>query len=158
MFYTCSSLTSLNLSSFDTSNVTSMGAMFYSCSSLTNLDLSNLDTSNVTNMSSMFDSCSNLEHIFVGDNWNTSGVTGSPNMFNRCTKLPNFNSSYTDKTMAYVGGYLEELKYSIQLKHNGYKAYPKVAVDGTTIVDNNGVLSVVPSGGSDITLVVKGVI
>ena len=35
MFSNCSSLTSLNLSNFNTNNVTYMDAMFYNCSSLT---------------------------------------------------------------------------------------------------------------------------
>ena len=48
MFQNCISLTNLDLSSFDTSNVTDMDYMFHGCSSLTNLDLSSFDTSNVT--------------------------------------------------------------------------------------------------------------
>lgn len=46
MFYGASSLTSLNLSSFDTSNVTHMDYMFYGASLLTSLDLTNWDTTN----------------------------------------------------------------------------------------------------------------
>ena len=52
MFYG-SSATTLDLSSFDTSNVTNMSNMFNS-SKATTLDLSSFDTSNVTNMSAMF--------------------------------------------------------------------------------------------------------
>ena len=52
MFYQ-SSATTLDLSSFDTSNVISMNSMFRS-SSATTLDLSSFDTSKVTNMNSMF--------------------------------------------------------------------------------------------------------
>jgi len=37
MFYNCSKLTTLDLSSFDTSNVTDMNHMFYNCSELTTL-------------------------------------------------------------------------------------------------------------------------
>ena len=37
MFYNCSSLTSLNLSNFNTNNVINMSNMFYKCSSLTSL-------------------------------------------------------------------------------------------------------------------------
>ncbi|EMF0453287.1 BspA family leucine-rich repeat surface protein, partial [Enterococcus faecium] len=51
------SLTTMNLSNLDTSNVTNMSYMFYYCSSLTSLDVSHFDTSNVTNMSYMFSSC-----------------------------------------------------------------------------------------------------
>ena len=54
MFYDCSSLTSLNLSNFNTNNVTNMSHMFFKCSSLTSLNLSNFNTNNVTDMSHMF--------------------------------------------------------------------------------------------------------
>ena len=67
MFAGCSHLTSLDLSHFDTSNVTSMNSMFYGCSSLTSLDLSSFDTSNVTNMYRMFDGCSSLKSISVSE-------------------------------------------------------------------------------------------
>ena len=41
MFNCCLSLTNLNLSNFNTQNVTDMNYMFYDCYSLTNLNLSN---------------------------------------------------------------------------------------------------------------------
>jgi surface protein len=50
MFNQCSSLTSLDLSNFNTSNVNNMSGMFSQCSSLTSLDLSNFNTSNVKDM------------------------------------------------------------------------------------------------------------
>ena len=51
--FSSSKATSLDLSSFDTSNVTNMYAMFYYCKA-TELDLSSFDTSKVTDMSFMF--------------------------------------------------------------------------------------------------------
>ncbi len=54
MFYNASSLTSLDLSYWDTSNVRYMAYMFSAASSLTSLDLSSFDTSSVINMNSMF--------------------------------------------------------------------------------------------------------
>jgi surface protein len=48
-----SKATTLDLSSFDTSNVTDMRYMFY-FSKATTLDLSSFDTSNVTNTARMF--------------------------------------------------------------------------------------------------------
>lgn len=54
LFYDCSSLTSVNLSNFDTSQVTHMGQMFQDCTSLTSLDLSSFDTGNVTTMQKLF--------------------------------------------------------------------------------------------------------
>ena len=54
MFSSCYSLTSLNLSNFNTNNVTNMSHMFSNCSSLTSLNLSNFNTNNVINMESLF--------------------------------------------------------------------------------------------------------
>ena len=65
MFNGCSNLTSLDLSSFNTSNVTNMSYMFYGCSELTSLDLSNFDMSNVTNMGRMLDFCSKLHTLHL---------------------------------------------------------------------------------------------
>ena len=59
IFFNCSSLTSLNLSNFNTNNVKYMSGMFCYCSSLTFLNLSNFNTNNVTNMSGMFDGVNN---------------------------------------------------------------------------------------------------
>ena len=47
----------MNLTNFNTANVTSMREMFTGCSSLTNLDLSSFDISRVTNMVCMFSDC-----------------------------------------------------------------------------------------------------
>jgi len=63
MFGGCSNLTNINLSSFDTKDVTNMSYMFGGCSNLTNINLSSFDTKNVTNMSYMFGGCSNLTNI-----------------------------------------------------------------------------------------------
>ena len=57
MFSECSSLKELNLSNFNTNNVTIMRSMFYGCSSLKELNLSNFNN-NVTNMKYMFSGCS----------------------------------------------------------------------------------------------------
>ena len=63
MFYGCSGLTSLDVSSFNTNMVTDMTYMFKGCTSLTSLTLSNFNTSNVTYMDSMFYGCSKLKTI-----------------------------------------------------------------------------------------------
>ena len=46
-----------------------MSAMFDGCSSLTNINLSNFNTNNVTNMSWMFNGCSSLNRkkVIVND-------------------------------------------------------------------------------------------
>ena len=58
MFSGCSSLKEINLSNFNTINVTHMDYMFSGCSSLKELNLSNFNTNNVTDMSYMFSRCS----------------------------------------------------------------------------------------------------
>ena len=63
MFLNCSSLQSINLSSFNTNNVIKMRYMFYECSSLKSIDLSSFNTNNVTNMSEKFYECSSLKSI-----------------------------------------------------------------------------------------------
>ena len=61
MFFGCSGLTSLDLSSFDTSSVTSMSSMFYKCTSITSIICPNgFDCSNVTNINTMFYRYTNL--------------------------------------------------------------------------------------------------
>ena len=63
MFNYCTSLTSLDVSNWDTSNVTSMYGMIKYCDSLTSLDVSNWDTSNVTDMGYMFSNCNSLTTV-----------------------------------------------------------------------------------------------
>ena len=43
MFRGCPSLTNIDLSNFNTNNVTNMSDMIYGCSSLTNMNLSNFN-------------------------------------------------------------------------------------------------------------------
>ena len=57
MFRGCSSLKELNLSNFNTNNVTDMKYMFSGCSSLKELNLNNFNTNNVIDMRYMFDGC-----------------------------------------------------------------------------------------------------
>ena len=95
MFFYCSSLTSLDVSTFNTSEVTDMGSMFSNCSNLTSLDLSNFDTSNVTNMHSMFDDCSKLTNLDVSK-FDTSKVTNMGCMFRSCSSLTSLDVTNFD--------------------------------------------------------------
>ena len=103
-----SQATTLDVSNFDTSNVTNMISMF-SWSKATTLDVSNFDTSKVTNMSYMFYDFTNLKTIYVSNKFNTDKVTSSTNMFSGCTNLvggagTKYNSSYVDKKYARIDG------------------------------------------------------
>ena len=103
-----SQATTLDLSTFDTSKVTDMSNMF-AYSQATTLDLSNFDTSNVTNMNYMFQNSTKLTTIYVSDKFNTDNVTTSTNMFLSSTKLiggagTKYDSTKTDKTYARIDG------------------------------------------------------
>ena len=60
-FTGCLNLTKLDLSNFNTSNVTNMSYMFASCESLKDVNLENLETKKVENMNGMFYVCRNLK-------------------------------------------------------------------------------------------------
>ena len=62
-FLGCSSLTSLDVSNFNTSELISLKQTFYACYSLTSLNLSSFNTQNVVNMESTFQNCYNLTSI-----------------------------------------------------------------------------------------------
>lgn len=95
MFYDCKSLSSLDVSGFDTSNVTDMSYMFNNCSSLTSLNLSNFDTSNVTDMTNMFYNCSSLTSLDVLG-FKTNKVTNMHSLFSRCSSLTSLDVSKFD--------------------------------------------------------------
>ena len=92
MFCSCFSLQSIDLSSFNTDNVTNMSDMFFGCSSLKSIHLSSLNTNNVTNMSNMFFGCSSLESINLSS-LNTNKVTNMSFMFYNCSSLKSVNLS-----------------------------------------------------------------
>ena len=98
----------LDLSNFDTSNVTLMWDMFSGMSRLTTLNLSNFDTSQVTYMGGMFDYMFNLTTINLSS-FDTSQVTYMGEMFRGMSKLTtldlsNFDTSkVTDMTEMFYG-------------------------------------------------------
>ncbi len=92
MFSGCEGLTSLDVDGFDTSNVTNMSFMFADCSGLTSLDVTGFDTSKVTNMLFMFADCSGLTSLDV-TGFDTSKVTNMSFMFTRCSDLTSLDVS-----------------------------------------------------------------
>jgi surface protein len=102
MFQNCSSLTSLDLSSFDTENVTNMGYMFYNCSSLTSLDVSSFNTAKVTDMGDMFYYCRKLKTIYASSLFTTNAVSSSNSMFAGCTSLVGGAGTTYDASQSYT--------------------------------------------------------
>ena len=95
IFSGMSNLTTISLSNFDTSKVTNMGSMFYGMRSLTSLNLSNFDTSQVTDMRDMFFIVLNLTSLDLS-NFNTSKVTDMRSMFSGMSSLTSLNLSNFD--------------------------------------------------------------
>ena len=87
--------------------------MFKELSNIIYVDLSNFDTSQVTNMHSMFESCVNLEEIVFG-NINTSSVNNMERLFRECKKLSSIDLSKFDTSsvtdMSCIFSYCESLK------------------------------------------------
>ncbi len=90
LFFGLKNLQSLDLTSFNTQNVTNMKGMFYKCCNLQSLDLSSFNTQNVTNMRCMFYECQKLQNLDLSS-FNTQKVTDMTQMFNECNKLQSLN-------------------------------------------------------------------
>ena len=104
MFLYCYGLTSLDLSRFDTSKVTDMGLMFHRCSGLTSLDLSRFDTSKVTDMDCIFYGCTGLTSLDLS-HFDTSCATSMGGMFDGCTGLTSLDLSRFDTSnVTYMNG------------------------------------------------------
>ena len=99
MFGSCSKLTSIDVSGFNTANVTDMSGMFRSCDALTSLNISSFDTSKVTNMSNMFQNCSSLTSLNISS-FNMAKVTSSTNMLNFGTsnKIQTLKTPYNNSS------------------------------------------------------------
>lgn len=88
-------VTSLDLSGFQTENVTDMTGMFYDAKNITNLDLTPLNTSNVTDMHYMFTNMNSLTSLNLS-RINTSKVTNMTGMFWGVRNLPTLDLSKFD--------------------------------------------------------------
>lgn len=82
--------------------------MFYSCTKLETLDLSSFATPNMTSMLSAFQNCKNLKTIYVTSAFTTDKGTEGRTAFAGCVNLPNYNPNKTGVEMAHTGegGYL----------------------------------------------------
>lgn len=84
MFQGCTSLISMELSGFKTSDeLINMSDMFWNCISLISLNLSNFVISNVSNFGHLLYNCESLEFI-VFSQVKTDKITLLDNMFNGC--------------------------------------------------------------------------
>ncbi|MBI0120846.1 BspA family leucine-rich repeat surface protein [Lactobacillus sp. M0398] len=126
MFRNCTSLATIDVSHFDTSNVGNMRGMFDTCYSLTSLDLTNFVTSNVSDMSDMFNQCASLKRLNLSS-FDTSNVTNMWFMFANSglerLDISNFDMSNVSTTESMLGG-LQNLKILVLGKKNNIGTSP----------------------------------
>ena len=92
MFYGQEKLTSLKNNDFY-SSCTDMSYMFYSCESLTSLTISLFQTSKVTNMSYMFGDCLSLTSLDIGK-FDLTACTSFGSMLSNCSALASITLPY----------------------------------------------------------------
>jgi len=101
MFYDCESLTELDVSFFNTSNVMRFYHTFNHCRSLTSLNLRNFDTSQAVVMCGMFSYCDNLQQLDISS-FDTSNVESFESMFSCSPKLTTLDLSHFDTSAAVI--------------------------------------------------------
>ena len=143
MFSNGISLTTLDLSGWNTSSVTSMKSMFYNCSSLTSLDLSGFNTNSVTSMNGMFFGCNSLTSLDLSG-FNTSSVTDMYHMFSYCTNLTFLDLSHFDMSK------VTDMNNMLQM-FNGCTNLKKIRMVGCSEETINKIKSVMPSGCTIVT-------
>lgn len=84
-----------NLHNLNTTQVTTMEDMFRNCFTLITLDLTSFNTPNLTNTTNMFANSYKLERIYANENFKTDKVTEGEHMFSACTALQG-NISYKE--------------------------------------------------------------
>ena len=104
MFYNCRNIIDLDLSSFNTKEVTSMLGMFFGCSCLTFIDLSGFNTSKVKTMKRMFSCCNSLQKIDLSS-FDTKNVQNMYEMFHSCLELTELDlSSFNPASLREING------------------------------------------------------
>ena len=86
MFTNCTSLTTLDLSAWDTRSLTDMNQAFQNCTSLTKLNVSGWDVSKVTNMTLSFVEDRTLSSLDLST-WDNSAVTSMKDVFSMMDSL-----------------------------------------------------------------------
>ena len=103
----------LDLSSFDTSNVVDMSGMFSRCTKVQSTDLSSFDTSNVVNMNRMFFACNELITLDIA-HFDTSNVVYMSRLFAECKKLRYVDVSNFDTSSAIDLSVMFRLNYELE--------------------------------------------
>ena len=121
MFRNCQTIRSIDLSSFDSSEVEDMSRMFFKCIYLEELKLSNLDTKNVSNMEAMFQKCKSIEKIEFPQSFITNNVKNISLMFHDCNNLNNINISFDTQKVENMRGLFQNCFHLKKLDLSSFK-------------------------------------
>ena len=91
-FKDCVLLENLDLSGWNTSNLTSLEGTFSGCTSLSGIVLTGWDLSKITSLNGTFKGLTNLETVEIGT-WNLAACTDLSETFAGCTSLTSFDTS-----------------------------------------------------------------
>lgn len=109
LFYKNTNIAHINVSNWDTSNITSLVFTFASMPNLESVDFAEWDVSNVTSFFALFDGSMKIENIDVSK-WDTSSAINMGWMFNRNNlkhlDVSNFNTSKVTNMFAMFSGSL----------------------------------------------------
>ena len=97
------------IENLNTEEMTNMNHMFYTCSSLITLDLTRFNTAKVTDMGGMFGRCRRLTTILASDLFVTTAVKPNDDMFEDCFSLKGaveYDANKKGLDMANFEGYL----------------------------------------------------
>ena len=132
-----------------TDKVRSMRCTFYGCTSLSSLDLSSFNTEKVTDMNAMFYGCNALTTIYVSNEFVTTGIdnsAGATYLFGGCTVLKgavDYDANSTDATMAnYNTGYFKSYYKIGDTKHDLYGE--TLSVDNLELEDGKDFVTYAP--------------
>ena len=115
-----STTNSIDITNFNTANVTDMSGMFMGCENLKSLELRNFNTVKVTNMSSMFSSCTQLTTLNIGT-FKTDNVTSFADMFLGCKALADVDlSSFSTSNARSLNGMFKNCRSLKSLYLTGF--------------------------------------
>ena len=164
IFSNCSSLTEIDVSGWDVSNVVYASTVFDGCSSLTEIDLSNWDVSKFNSIKDLFKGCTNLRNVFML-NWNSSNCTSTYRTFRDCKNIKlldfsnwDFKSVTTMNGMIYGCTSLETIIFNnidlrsindnYQLSSSSLPLLKNVIVKNSTATNINKLIELLPPGNS----------
>lgn len=125
---------SIDISSFNTSNVVNMGCMFFSVLNISSISTNSFDTSNVVDMSYMFSS-TQISSIDL-NTFNTSNVTNMEGMFSFNSELIELDLSTFDTSNVTNMETLFSASEKLKTIYVSDKFVTTSVVDGTSLFDS----------------------